>query len=135
MKSSRGFTLIELMIAVVIVAILAAVALPAYDVYIRQAKMQEATALLAANRVRMEQYFQDNRTYVGASLSTTGAKHFNYAFTNGPSATDYTITATGSVAAGMAGYSYTIDQANNKTSVADGTIGATCWLTKKSGSC
>jgi len=135
MKGNKGFTLIELMVAVAIVAILTSVALPAYNDYIRRGKVQEATTTLAANRVRLEQFFQDNRTYAGATLSTTDTKYFTYAFTAGPDATTYTITATGVAAQGMSNYSYTINQANAKTSVADGTVGATCWLDKKTGSC
>lgn len=133
--SVGGFTLIELMVVVIIVGILASIALPSYTDYVRRGKIQEATTTLADNRVRMEQYFQDNRTYAGYTLVTAGTKYFTYAFTTGPTATTYTITATGAAAKGMAGYSYTIDQANAKTSNADGTVGADCWLDKKSGSC
>lgn len=135
MKGGKGFTLIEMMIVIAIIGILASVALPAYNDYIRRGKVQEATTTLAANRVRLEQFFQDNRTYVGATLNTAGTKYFTYAFTNGPTATEYTITATGVAGQDMSNYSYTINQANAKSSVAGGTVGATCWLEKKGGSC
>lgn len=135
MKANKGFTLMEVMIVVAIVGILASVALPSYQEYVRRGKIQEATSMLAANRVRMEQYFQDNRTYVGATLATAGTKHFTYAFSVEPTATAYTITATGASAQGMSGYSYTVDQNNAKTSVAGGTTGATCWLDKRGGTC
>ncbi len=58
-----GFTLIEMMITVAIVAILASVALPSYSEYVLRSKTEEATSGLAELRVRMEQYFQDNRKY------------------------------------------------------------------------
>ena len=135
MKRHSGFSLIELMIVVAIIGILAGVALPSYQDYVRRGKVQEATSLLAANRVRLEQFFQDNRTYVGATLSTAGAKYFTYAFSAGPTATAYTITASGNASEGMTGYSYTIDQNNSKTSLVSGTAGATCWIDKKGGSC
>lgn len=65
-KVNQGFTLIEVMIVVAIVAILAAVALPAYTGYVQRSRVAEAVSVLADMEVRMEQYFQDNRTYVGA---------------------------------------------------------------------
>ena len=66
MRSATGFTLIEVMITVAIVAILAAVAIPSYTDYITRSKIQEATTTLLAQRTKMEQYFQDQRTYSGA---------------------------------------------------------------------
>lgn len=134
---AAGFTLIEVMIVVAILGILAAFALPAYTEYVQRGKVQEATTTLSDNRVKLEQYFQDNRTYVGYALDTTGTKYFTYAFTAGPTAATYEITATGVTAKGMpaAEWVYTIDQANAKTSIAGGTVGADCWLNKKGGSC
>lgn len=131
----RGFTLIELMIVVAIVAILASVALPSYQEHIRRTKVQEATSNLAAERIGMEQFFQDNRTYVGAVLKVPATKYWTYAFTVGPTATTYTITASPAAGSGMSGYQYTVDQNNTKTSVAAGTVGASCWLDKKGGTC
>jgi len=58
MKKQRGFTIIELMIAVAIIAILAAIALPAYNDYIQRGKLTEAFTGLADFRVRMEQFYQ-----------------------------------------------------------------------------
>lgn len=133
----RGFTLIELMITVVIVAILAAVALPAYNDYVARGKIQEATTTLSDARVKLEQHFQDNRTYAGATLNTAGTKYFTYALTVGgaPVGTAYAITATGLEAQGTSGYTYTINQDNAKSSTVPGGTGATCWLIKKGSSC
>ena len=73
MRASRGFTLIELMIVVGIIAILAAIAIPSYSEYVRRSRITEAVSALSGMRVQMEQYFQDNRTYAGACASGTVA--------------------------------------------------------------
>ena len=134
--SHKGFTLIELMIVVVIAAVLASIALPIYTDYVKRGKAAEATTNLANLRVQMEQYFQDNRTYIGGVCSPVAGtfKYFTYACT-AQTATTYTIVATGVAAEHMDTFAFSIDQNNSKTSTFDGTVGATCWLTKKSGTC
>lgn len=134
--SQKGFTLIELMIVVAVIGILAAIAMPSYTDYVKRGKAAEATSTLANLRVQMEQYFQDNRTYAGGPCApTSGAQYFIYACAIAPTAVAYTITATGVAAQDMTGFTFSIDQDNAKTSTFDGTIGATCWLTKKGGTC
>ena len=74
----RGFTLIEVMITVAVVAILAAVALPQYRDYVTRGRIPEATSRLATLQVQAEQYFQDNRTYVGAPACATDSATSKY---------------------------------------------------------
>lgn len=137
----RGFTLIEVMITVAIVAILAAVALPSYSRYVLRARVTDGVAGLSDMRLKMEQYFQDNRTYVGACVAGTVAPlpapsvNFTYAC-SALSANTYTVTATGLGV--MNGFVYTLDQANARatTGVPSGwTANAGCWVTKQDGSC
>jgi len=139
MRTVRGFTLIELMIVVAIVAILASVALPNYNAYVMRGKITEATAGLAGKRVQMEQFFQDNRTYVGAPAcnnDTTTSRYFDFSCAGAATAVAYVLQADGK--ASMANFLYTIDQAGARTSVITepGWAGnGTCWAVRKGGEC
>lgn len=142
---SSGFTLIEVMITVAIVAILASVAIPSYRNYTIRGKIPEATSNLAAQRVRLEQYFQDNRTYApnpaGCVTNTTTSQYFDFSTCDGGTETrtanGYTIYARGK--ASMTGFTFTVDQANAKSTTVTGVSGwsgnANCWVTKPGGQC
>lgn len=143
MLRARGFTLIELMIAVAILGILAMVAYPSYSDYITRSKISEALGNLTDMRTKMEQYFLDNRTYVGACAANTVAplpsaensKYFTYTCSNLGTAT-YTVTATGK--ADMSAFVYTIDQANTRATVSvptGWTAAGSCWTLRKDGAC
>jgi type IV pilus assembly protein PilE len=140
MRRQNGFTLIEVMIVVAIVAILASIALPSYTAYVQRSRITEAVSGLAGMNVNMERFFQDNRTYVGACAANTvaplpTARSFTFTCPT-LTAAAYTVQAAGS--ASMAGFTYTLDQANVRatTSVPSGwTSSATCWVLKSDGSC
>ena len=126
-----------------IIGVIAAIAVPQYGDYLTRSKLTEATATLSEHRVKMEQYFQDNRTYVNAcqagsiAVTPTG-RYFTYVC-SGLSATGFTITATGVAAQGTDGFVFTINQANARgtTTVKTGWAGAasSCWVTNKAGGC
>jgi type IV pilus assembly protein PilE len=73
-KLSRGFTLLEVMIVCVIVGILAAIALPAYQQYIIRANRSAAQRFMMDVSNREEQYLNNLRSYAGGStvFSATG---------------------------------------------------------------
>lgn len=149
MRGERGFTLIELMIAVAVMAILAAVALPAYTDYITRSKLTEAHTHLSDLRVKMEQFFQDNRTYIGGPCAPTGAsatqiKYFDFSCNPVPTANTYTIQAVGKAGSDLEGIAFTITESNvHATTVTAGSTiankgyasNATCWVTRKGGVC
>lgn len=129
-----GFSLIEMMIVVAIIGLLASIAVPGYQDYVKSGNAAEAPANLANCRVQAEQFFQDNFTYVGFVCNPSDAKYFDYTIDN-QSATTYTLQAIGRAAHNMGNFSFTVNQDNAKTSSYDGTAGATCWLTSSSGTC
>ena len=59
----KGFTLVELMITVAILAVLATVAIPAYQNYINRAKQSDAIIGLKAAQMAQEQFFSENNRY------------------------------------------------------------------------
>jgi type IV pilus assembly protein PilE len=135
----RGFTLIEVMVVVVIIAILSAVALPAYKDYVIRAKITEAVSGLSANQTKIEQWYQDQHTYAGFDCTAVagGSESFNFACSGTPDATTFTLTATGT--GQMAGFVFTVDQSGAKktTAVPAGwdLPGKDCWVTRKGGVC
>ena len=132
MKQAKGFTLIELMIVVAVIGVLAAFALPAYNDYVIRGKLVEAKAGLADGRIKMEQYFQGNRTYVGGPCPAA-TDHFTFAGCLAATLTGYTLTATGK--GDLSAYIYSIDNSNVKTSQTPWGNSATCWVVNKGGAC
>ena len=68
-RGEKGFTLIELLIVIVIIAILMAVAIPAFLGQRQKAQDSAAKSTLRNGMTAMETFFVDNQTYVGADAA------------------------------------------------------------------
>jgi type IV pilus assembly protein PilE len=137
---SRGFTLIELMIVVAVMGILAAVVYPSYTSYVRRGKIATALSEMTAVRVRLEQYYQDNRNYGPPAGTTCGianpsADGFTFTCVTSNTAQNFLMTATGS--GGMTGHVYTMNDADLKRTVTfEGVdVDKSCWLKKSGETC
>jgi type IV pilus assembly protein PilE len=127
-----GFTLIELMIAAAIVAILAGVAWPSYQEYVRRGNRTEAQSVLMDLAQKEQQYFLDARSYattltalnatVPASVSSNYAAPVFTVSAGTPPSFSISMTPSGNQANDSCG-TLTIDSAGNKTS----SSGSRCW--------
>lgn len=132
-SKNRGFTLIELMVTVAIAGVLASVALPSYNNYVKRSRVPAALEGLSAYYTRMEQRYQDVGNY-GTSGTTCGVAvptvvNFTVTCATASSAQNYTATATGTDT--MVGYTYTITHTGARATTAHPKGANTgCWSMK-----
>ena len=131
-RRTSGFTLIEILIALAIIGILSAVAIPSYSSYVLRGRLTEAFTNLSAVQPKAEEVWSNTRSY--QTLPQPTSPNFTYTVT--ADASSYTVTADGQGPA--AGFEYTIDQNGNRATKlvpAGWTASSTCWVDRKGGQC
>lgn len=103
MKKARGFTLLELMIVVVVIAILAAIAIPMFTSQLRKSRRADAARALSELQLRQERWRASHATYVGTDSSAADktafgnlptSEWYDFAFDSTASGTTFTVKAT-----------------------------------------
>lgn len=134
-KGDIGFTLIELLIAVTIIGVLAAIAVPAYNQYVRRAQRVDATAALLRIQSAQERFYLNNNSYADSAedlgITETENGYYTLAIDSETPTTSYTATATatGGQLADTDCQVFTVTEQGTRTSVdADGAdSSAVCW--------
>ena len=131
LRNSRGFTLVEVMVVVAIVAILVSVGLPAYNDYVRRARAADAFGGLASWAMRLEQFYLDNRNYGagGCGIAAPVVNNYTMACAVTGGGQGFTLTATGQISNEG---TYTLSEGNQKTTTMfkGSSTSKTCWLLK-----
>jgi type IV pilus assembly protein PilE len=139
----RAFTLIETMIVVSIVATLATIAVPGYAGYVQRSRILEAVARLSDAATRMQEHFQDERTFVDTSgdcaiAPPASATSEAFALTCTATGATFVYTATGRADKGMSAFGYSIDDTGARTTVSvppGWARSADCWTMRADGTC
>ena len=135
--NQQGFSLVELMIAVAVVALLARFAIPTYRGYVERARRSDGIALLMDLAARQERFFADNNTYtttltqLGFSVASppSAQGHYTAAAAAGATssiATSYTLTATAVTTDNTCG-NLTLDSRGTRGVSKAGADVASCW--------
>ncbi|UEX20212.1 type IV pilin protein [Stenotrophomonas sp. SI-NJAU-1] len=128
---ARGFTLIELMITVAVVAILAAVAIPSYSEHVRKSRRAQAKADLVELAQQLERFHTVQNTYSGMTLPFTqsprdGKSYYTLSLSGAATSSAFTLQAVPGTGQDKDKCgTLTLDQAGRKTPTAAKVAG--CW--------
>ena len=136
-KRSRGFTLIELMIVVAVIAILARIAMGSYQNSITKSRRSAAEACLLEEAQYVERYYTTKLTYVGVGTAwptfqcaSDISTHYQFAVTqDAAKPREYSLTATpqnSQATRDTKCAKLTVDQMGRKTISGTGTL-SDCW--------
>jgi type IV pilus assembly protein PilE len=131
MRKTGGFTLIELMIVVTVVAILSMIAIPSYTAYIHKSKRAEVTSVLVQDAQQLEKCFTISQTYAGcvAVPSPYNTLDGDYSIISAAATSTYTLTAsptaTGAQKDDAACTQFILQSDGTKT--ATGSDPSSCW--------
>ena len=138
-RRSLGFTLLEMMIVVAIIGIVTAIALPSYRAHIRSAQRANAAAVLVDCAQKLERYYSQGMTYVGATVGAAGScvippgvsTYYTISLDNptptGSNASTYTLKAVPTSAQSADSCkTLCVDSAGGKVAGVDSGSGTTC---------
>jgi len=131
-RSTRGFTLIELMVVVAIVGILAAIAYPSYANYVRKTHRAEITELMSESAQNLERWYSKYGTYQDGTATFTQPSSnawYTVKLTRSSDGTTYSLSAVpiaGTMMATDTCGTFTLDNTGARTSSGT-TATATCW--------
>ena len=133
-RQGRGFTLVEVMIAVAVIGILTAVALPSYRQHVANSRRADARAAILSLAQVMERWYTERGTYVGATVGASGIylsaspQGYYTMSISAQDATTFTISAAPAGAqTGDACGSYTYTQAGTRGVSGGSRTVAQCW--------
>ena len=126
-RRNSGFTLIELVIVVAMIAILAAIALPSFADQMRKSRRSEAVSAMQDAQLRLERWRVDHANYSGSGTTFPASSYYQFAITaDAGTPNNYAITATpqGDQAKDMCG---TMTITNTGGTISKSPVNTRCW--------